>query len=195
MASEALRWGVFVLGFGLWSCGNTAAPAQGPWQAIPGARCNARTRSYPTLDSPHLQPDASAPRYNSNPPSSGPHEGRWARWGAHTGAIPRENYVHNLEHGGVLLAWRCPDGSCSTARELLAALGTFPNDPACDLPGVPPRPRVLATPDPLLESTVAAAGWGRVYQADCVDAESLRGFYLSALARAPEDTCAEGSVP
>jgi hypothetical protein len=180
---------------GLVGCGTAEVPVTGPWQAIPGARCNARTRTFPALDSPHLDADAGEPAYNSNPPSSGPHEGRWARWGGHTGAIPRRNYVHNLEHGGVVLAWRCADGSCATARDVLAALGTFPNDRACDLPGVPARPRVVATPDPLLESPVAAVAWGRVYQADCVDAESLRGFYVSALAHAPEDTCAEGSVP
>ena len=34
-----------------------------------------------------------------------------------------------------------------------------------------------------------------LYRADCVDGPSLQRFYLDHAGRAPEDFCAEGSIP
>lgn len=59
----------------------------------------------------HLQDPAEphAP-YNSEPPSSGPHWGGLAQWGESTDPVPPEVFVHNLEDGGIVLAYDCADG-------------------------------------------------------------------------------------
>ena len=48
--------------------------------------------------------------YNTIPPTSGPHLGSLARWGVHDEPIPNELQVHNLEDGGVMVQYDCPEG-------------------------------------------------------------------------------------
>src|SRR5438552_11283985 len=45
--------------------------------------------------------------YNSNPPSSGWHNPVWASYGTHSNAVDRAYYVHNLEHGAIVLLYKC----------------------------------------------------------------------------------------
>lgn len=181
---------VLALALALSACGDD--PVDPEWVSVTGATCGARTRRFATLDSPHVDPSSGPIAWNSNPPSSGPHSGVWARFGAFSAPVPRANYVHNLEHGGVVIAYRCADDRCPLAARVRAVFDALPGDPACVAPGAPVRPRAVLTPDPLLESEVAAAAWGAVYQADCVDGPSLAAFYASRVGMGPEDTCADG---
>lgn len=64
--------------------------------------------------------EAHAP-YSSSPPSSGPHLGLLANWGVSEEAIPAELFVHNLEDGGVVIAYDCPAG----CEDFKAALSDF----------------------------------------------------------------------
>lgn len=54
----------------------------------------------------HIPIGASHPPYNSNPPSSGWHYEQPANWGYYTRELPDEQLVHNLEHGGIWIAYR-----------------------------------------------------------------------------------------
>jgi hypothetical protein len=45
--------------------------------------------------------------YNSNPPTSGPHSGRYAPWKVNNFEVPKEILVHNMEHGGVIVWYNC----------------------------------------------------------------------------------------
>ena len=130
--------------------------------------------------------------YPTNPPCGGPHWGLWAAFGVSENAIPRELYVHDMEHGSVVLAYRC-DGACP---EVLAALHEVvakePADPLCD-PTV--HDRLVMTPDPLLATPIAAAAWGTTYTATCIDDASLRAFVAAHYAKGPENTCAQGLEP
>ena len=57
----------------------------------------------------HLQnPDAPV-KYNSFPPSSGPHYAQPAPWGVYPDSIKQTILVHNLEHGGVVDPVRARD--------------------------------------------------------------------------------------
>jgi hypothetical protein len=168
----------------------------GTWRPIAGGSCNARERNVATQDSPHVDPDAGPVLYLTNPPASGPHFNEWARWGAFRN-IARGNWVHNLEHGGVAFLYRCPTGTCdATVTALVTAMNSIPMDPAC-MPddAAPARVRVVITNDNAIETPVAAAAWGWLYAADCVDAPSLREFYRRHAGMAPEDFCFDGTVP
>jgi hypothetical protein len=130
--------------------------------------------------------------WNSNPPATGPHYNVWAPWArAYDQPVPRGNWVHNLEHGGVVLLYRCPCG-CPEVVERLTQLGrSLPQDSRC----MPPiNARWLVTPDPLLpeDTLVAAAAWGFTYRANCVDEASLRAFINEHYAKSDEDICADG---
>lgn len=167
----------------------------GPWMPLGAGMCRPEERQIPVQVSPHVETDASVV-YLSNPPSSGPHFGSWARWGAFRD-IARGNWVHNLEHGGLAFLYRCPTGTCDATRDALAAAAAaIPTDPACmPTDAEPTRVRVVITNDNVIETPIAAAAWGWVYRANCVDAESLRVFYTRHAGMAPENFCADGFVP
>src|SRR5439155_25339824 len=107
--------------------------------------------------------------------------------------VPRGHWVHNLEHGGVAVLYRC-DGNCGPTRAALEAfVRSLPPEAACAGSGV--ARRIVLTQDPLLAVPVAAASWGWTYRARCVDAPSLTAFVLARTGHAPEDFCSEGSYP
>jgi len=131
----------------------------------------------------------------TNPPSGGPHFPTWVRWNAtYDPAVPRGHWVHNTEHGGVVLLYNCPAGCAAAVTGLEAIQDALPHDPLC---AAPIRARTLITADPLLPAGVqiAASAWGAYYTADCFDEPSLRAFVDAHYAHGTEDTCAEGSVP
>ena len=62
-------------------------------------------QAYPGLSPEHLgSPDAKV-KYNSFPPSSGPHYQAPAPWGIYTEPIKQPILVHNLEHGGIIIQY------------------------------------------------------------------------------------------
>jgi hypothetical protein len=65
----------------------------------------------PTLDT--------EPTWNSSPPTSGPHYGRWAPWDFYDEEVPLVLTVHNLEHGGVVIHYgpQFPKGEVDKLRE------------------------------------------------------------------------------
>ncbi len=67
--------------------------------------------TFPSLGNVHIaSPDQPHTPYNSSPPSSGPHLGVLAEWGTHEDPVPEELFIHNLEDGGVVFTYDCPDG-------------------------------------------------------------------------------------
>ncbi len=168
-------------------CGDDASVLTHPDGAGP---CEVRIDEWPREDATHVEVGAEI-RWGSNPPSSGQHYPVWAKWAkAYPSAVDRGYYVHNLEHGGVVLLYRCPAG-CAEVPVALEAIGRELADGSCsgDV-----NARWLASPDPLLEPAVqvAAAAWGFTYRAACLDEASLRAFAAAHYAHGPEDTCADG---
>ncbi len=142
-------------------------------------------------DSPHQTPGTVIP-FRDNPPTNGPHYDVWARWGIYRTAIPRGYWVHNLEHGAVVLAYR-PDLAPEERDRLEAFARGLPPEPDCLAQGV--RRRILVTPDPDLPTRVAALAWNHAYTADCVDTAALEQVVLGLTGRAPEQVCADGFYP
>lgn len=133
--------------------------------------------------------------YPTNPPSGGAHYPVWARWDeVYDAPIDRGAYVHNAEHGGVALLYRCDAGCPDVVAALTSLLDALPTDAAC----TPPlRTRTIVTPDPLLpdDVQVGASAWGAAYSATCLDLPSLRAWIDEHRGLGPEDTCAQGGVP
>jgi hypothetical protein len=137
--------------------------------------------------------------WDSNPPSSGPHFPIWAAYQAYTSPVPRGYYVHDLEHGAIVLLYKCdPDGGnggidCTTIQASLQQVSdALPDDPVCTALGEGVRVRVVITPDPLLDVPVAAAAWGWTYRADCLDLPSLIDFARAHYGQGTEDLCNDG---
>jgi hypothetical protein len=155
------------------------------------------------IDSPPLQPAGHVPvgtdiQWDSNPPSSGPHFPVWAAYQAYTTPVPRGYYVHDEEHGGVVLLYTCADAAGPACPDVAAALqqvsDAVPDDPLCTAAGQGVRVRTVITPDPLLDVPVAAAAWGWVYKAQCVDLPTLEAFVLAHYGQGPEVLCNNGAT-
>jgi hypothetical protein len=168
--------------------------------------CSSDVRAVPDEGATHV-PFNTPVTYESNPPASGSHWPSPATWGVYVDPpIPREQYVHNLEHGGIVLAWNCPgagtwdmgggsddagssgDGGTYTnpCPEISAALKELREELKPDKWGVI---RVLVTRDPLLPPgvKVAAIAWDWLWTGDTVDKTVLRCFRDARYGKGPED--------
>ena len=169
---------------------DSALPAVDAAPVEAGA-CNVRIEAVPVAESPHV-PDGTPVVYSSNPPSSGPHYGTWANFQELTHPVEDGYLVHSMEHGAVLLLYRCEGAACDALLAALRAVrNTIPTDPLCD-PVI--RTRVILAPRAANDVAVAAAAWGHVYRADCVDAASQTSFILEHYAKAPENVSVPGQV-
>jgi hypothetical protein len=189
--ARARGWGPLLLGLAL-GCGPTAA---GPGEVLgpPEGPCAAVTIKAP-LDGANHVPQGTALSWQTNPPAAGTHYPVWVPWAqSFTEQVPRGNWLHNAEHGGVVLLYSCPDGCPQVAAQLKDLGAAMPKDPACN---AQINARWVLTPDPLLPAgvQVAAVAWGYAYTASCFDAATLGAFVTAHYARGPEDTCAQGAI-
>ena len=130
--------------------------------------------------------------WSTNPPTSGAHFPIWAAWDRSYATLDRGFWVHNLEHGAIVLTYRCDAGCPDEIVALEAAVLTLPVDAKCK---APVRSRAIVVADPLLpaDRSFAAIAWGELYSATCVDPAAIAEFAGEFYGRAPEDLCAEGA--
>lgn len=156
--------------------------------------CTGTIESPPNEGTDHV-PDGAGVTWNANPPTSGTHYEDWAHWSrAYTEAIPRGYLVHNLEHGGAVLAYNCMD-CAELVAGLTAIMTDHGQDPACS---DPVANRLLVTPDPLLPTGVeiGVTLWDHSYTADCLDRGEIEAFIATYYGQSPEpDNCTDGAYP
>ncbi len=160
---------------------------------VPDAACSVVIDTPPLLPASHVAIGTDV-QYSSNPPSSGPHYPIWAAYKEFPYAVDRRYYVHDLEHGAIVLLYKCDDpaGCPDVVQALRDTRDQIPDDFLCTSQPGGPRVRVVITPDPLLDVPVAAAAWGWTYKASCVDKPSLFQFAKDHYGQGTEFTCADG---
>ena len=127
--------------------------------------------------------------YGSNPPSSGSHYGTWAEYKTYTKPFPRGFWVHNLEHGAVVITYNCPDGCAWDVARAQAFIDSLPADCGSG------QRRIIMLPDPELDTRFAASAWGYTLKAKCFDKSAFTSFYCEHYDRAPEAICTSGRDP
>jgi hypothetical protein len=120
--------------------------------------------------------------YQHNPPASGPHLSMWAGYKVHDEVVSRCNWVHNLEHGAVVMLIG-PEVSAAQRQLILDAYAALPNDPDCL------HNRALVTEDPLLEAPFAVVAADRVLFGPGPSLDEIVAFAEACRDRAPEDVC------
>lgn len=139
--------------------------------------------------------------YGTKPPSSGDHYPVWGAYKTYTSAIPEGFWVHDLEHGAVVLTYNCAvgqGGASECAGEVAAAqqmIDSLPQDPACVELAENVLRRVVMTPDPKLDVRFAASAWGWTLRANCFDATVFRAFAMAHYDMGPESFCNDGEDP
>src|SRR5437764_856952 len=102
---------LFVAGAGYWAYARWKEGSPGQYVTSMGNR--------------HVAPaEVGLTKYNSDPPTSGPHVPQIANWGIHNEPIPKEFLVHNLEDGGVAMQYNCAaaEPGCKDLVDKLARL-------------------------------------------------------------------------
>ena len=150
-------------------------PAQPPGAVLPGT---------PIPNWGYIHVAVGTPvTYNSNPPTSGPHYPYPAGWGIYKNPPADEFLVHNLEHGGVIISYN-PDRIKGQELERLRAQ-------ARSLSKI--NPRIIVTPRPNLNTTIALTAWTYLQKLDRYDPTAVKAFYDAHIARARE--CENGLCP
>ena len=137
-------------------------------------------------------------RYEFCPPTSGPHynDSRFGPiatrfYGADDATEP-EGWVHNLEHGMMVVLYRCPEGCDDAAQTALRALQQqLPASPLCSFP---PTSSVVVTRFDDLPTPYAAVAWDRVLFLNRLDTATITTFRAQSADRGPEPQC-QAAVP
>lgn len=164
----------------------TTHPAASP--IAPFDQCTVYTADDGSFGAAHVAPCSSL-SFESSPPTSGTHFGSWADFGTYDAPVPWGFLVHSMEHGTVVIGYRCDDACPALVAELQAVIDAQPADVLCR--GDDPARFILA-PMPDLEWPIAVLAWERLYLATCMDRASMEAFIADAYAQAPENLCAAG---
>lgn len=116
--------------------------------------------------------------YNSIPPTSGPHWDSPAPWGAQTAHVDDERIVHNLEHGGVAIAYNGLDQA--SLQRLTGLASSLPRERFGEV-------KVVLHPDDRLkQGEIVLTAWARMDRLGALDETEIRKFYDAYVDRGPE---------
>lgn len=162
--------------------GSVTVPVRGPVDGFPdpfGDRC------VPNEGDTHV-PTGTRVLYRTNPPASGGHYNAPGLSPAvpgvyDTDAVQPEVWVHNLEHGHVVILFDC-DGSCSSdfLKQLEDVLAAAP-------PSKFGNKKLVITRYVGLPVRVMAVAWDYQRDFDSVDQAGLLAFYARHVDEGPED--------
>jgi hypothetical protein len=76
-------------------------------------------QNLPPGSSRHVNALPKGFKYNTNPPTSGPHNPVWIVWGMYDEPVDRLRSVHNLEHGGIVIHYgpNVPNGTVESLSD------------------------------------------------------------------------------
>lgn len=152
------------------SKGTGGSEAHSPAAALVAAGCTFKT--YPSQGRAHVQSLTAKVKYNSFPPTSGPHYVDPGVWGKYETPLVLVQEVHNLEHGGVILQY-----GDKVARGTIDKLASFydssPNG-------------VLLAPLPQLGAKIALTAWTRLATCTRYDEGAFSAFRDAYRGKGPE---------
>ena len=143
------------------------------------------------LDPEFHVPEPTIVAYRFEPETAAPHWPCWASWSLiHAySKLPPERFIHNSEHGGIILLYRCdtdaglPDGgTCDAMVDPLIAFATDGGPPSHD-----GDMRYLVVARPELPTNYALIAWGWQLLLDSWDPAQAACFASAHEAAGPED--------
>jgi hypothetical protein len=155
-------------------------------------RCSLAT--FDALEARHVGELPEDYDYNSDPPTSGLHSPQTAIWNLYDQPVPPLNYVHNLEHGGVVVQYgsEVPDASVDELRTW------YDDDPRGLI--VSPLPAETEEGEPALANKLVLSAWTHQLTCAAFDEDAFDDFvddYRGPQGDAPEkfplDTLQQGS--
>lgn len=171
-AFPALLAGIAMVMIGLFFLGGGNKPAeQKPQEQLLGAKHEAEGDKHVA--------DGTKVEYKTNLPSSGNHYGAPAPWGVKDSEFQDEVLVHNLEHGGVVIAYR-PDLDSATLQKLKDLFNQLPKSQNFNSIKAVLVPRAKNT------HPIQLAAWTYTLDLQGFDEPQIRQFYIDHLDKGPE---------
>ena len=127
----------------------------------------------------HIATGAAHETYNSNLPSSGSHYTEPTLWGIKDAALPDETLIHNLEHGGVEIAYK-PGLPQAQIDQLKAIFAKLPASPQFH------EVKAVLIPRAANDHSIQLAAWTYTYNLDQIDEAKILQFYNDHLDKGPE---------
>ena len=130
--------------------------------------------------------------YNSDPASSGPHyadASAPAQWGVYTQQLPEEVFVHNEEHGGVVVTYN-PKLLPADQLKKLQALFAPPYSKKDFSPT-----KAIVTPRIKDTHPIEIASWTWTLNMDKYDEATLIKYYTQHAGKAPEPGAGPNNTP
>ena len=158
--------------------------------AGPAGACKAwRAHRSPNTNHEHIRVGTDTASDWEPFPVSGNHWGAWAMWSTlYPTAIKRGYLLHNLEHGGAVLSYKCSavaqNPECKAAQDKLLAVAQALGNP-----------RILITPDPTQPTMFALRTWRMGYVSDCLDDASALAFLRTNIRHGREDADSDPPIP
>ena len=119
--------------------------------------------------------------YQNRPPSSGPHYPRTLRYGVLDRDVEPGYWVHNLEHGGIVVLYNCAEPCPALVRQLREVYAKAPPSERYHVV------KLAAVPDHDMDHQLAVVAWGYIDEMDAFDADRILAFYREHVDRGPED--------
>jgi thiol-disulfide isomerase/thioredoxin len=154
------------------------------WVLLPASGSQDSTTSAPQVAQSSLQTETFAivsqnhikqgdpTNYNSNPPTSGGHFGTQRPWGVFGGKVADQGAIHNIEHGGIWIAYK-PDLDPAQVKQLRQIAAKYPN-------------AVIMSPRAENDDPIAVVSWGRVMRLEAVDAAAIDLYIRTYVNDSPE---------
>lgn len=136
--------------------------------------------AVPVMGAQHVaigQPHAT---YNSIPPTSGPHYDTPAPWGDSHTTLPEETWIHDMEHGGIVALYNCPQGCPSLVDALDGFLKTGPFSKYGYV-------KMVVTPYSKISNKLTLVAWGYYLPLADFDDAAMRKFFADHQDKGPED--------
>lgn len=181
------------LGYVLFGSGSSSAASDGV-SKLEAAGCSVQSvKSMKAGDHSVLTPTGISKKWNTSPPTSGPHYSAPAVWGAYTEPLNPAQVVHNLEHGGIFIQYG-KDVPQATIGQLKGFYDKHQNG-------------TLLAPLPSLGSKIALGVWttvsasqpdsGTAYLAKCstFDEKAYAAFFSAYQFKGPERFSASTLAP
>jgi hypothetical protein len=166
------------------SSGSTSSTSSNAIKLLEASGCTVQTVKALKGDHTVMTPDGTSKKWNTSPPTSGPHYSDEAVWGSFAEPLLAAQVVHNLEHGGIFIQYG-KDVPQATIEELKGFYDKNQNG-------------TLLAPLPSLGSKIAIGVWttssasaaddGTAHLAKCTafDEKAYAAFFDSYQFKGPE---------
>jgi hypothetical protein len=110
-------------------------------------------------------------KYNSNPPTSGPHSPQPAPWGSYREEVAKQTLVHNLEHGGIVVHYKGLNSKQVDTLEKYV-------DSYIDA--------LISNPNESIDKPIVMTAWTHMQKCDRLSTRAIQGFVDEFCGKGPE---------